>query len=148
MGKFAGFLKRLKKVAGLGSSILSGINDIYKGVKPYADTIISSVVPGGEYINKGLSTASGWFDKIQPYAQKYLVDESNKEQLEGLKNNVKRYGGDIAQKALNNYMNEQDELFNKRGEYDIKDHAVKTGVNAFKSIFGAPLNRPSRPELE
>jgi hypothetical protein len=135
---------------------LSGINDVYKGVKPYADTFKSSVIPGGEWINKGLSTASGWIDNVQPYAQKYLIDESSKDQLEGIKNNIKRYGGDIDQKALNNYLDEQDELFNRRGDYDIKEHAVKTGMNAFKelapyvnkTIFGAPLNRPSRPELE
>ena len=40
MGKFAGFLKRMKKVAGIGSGILGGINDIYKGIKPLVNTAV------------------------------------------------------------------------------------------------------------
>ena len=98
MGKFAGFLKRVKKVAGFGNSILNSLNDLYKGVKPYAESIIASYVPGGELINKCLNYGSKLIDNIQPYAQKYLVDEDNKEQLQKLSNNIKRYGGDIHKK--------------------------------------------------
>ena len=58
MGKFAGFLKRVKKLAGYGASLLSGVNDIYKGVKPFADSVIGSL-PYGEYINKGLDFNAG-----------------------------------------------------------------------------------------
>ena len=161
MGKFAGFLKRLKKVAGLGSSILSGINDVYKGIKPYADTFISSVVPGGEYINKGLNMASGWIDNVKPYAQKYLIDETNKEQLENLEKNIKRYGGNITQRALNNYLDEQEAIYNNRGNYTLNDLSIDLtrsyagntagdvakglikSANNFKSIFGQPLNQKS-----
>ena len=154
MGKFAGFLKRIKKVAGFGNSILTGLNDLYKGVKPYAENIISSYVPGGELINKGLNFGSKMIDNIQPYAQKYLVDEDNKEQLEKLNNNIKRYGGDITQKALNNYMDEQEAIYNNKGNYTLNDHAIKTGTHFIRnngdafsglmknknSIFGNPLN--------
>ena len=49
MGKFAGFLKRIKKVAGLGSAVLNGLNNAYKAVKPVADTLIN-LVPCGNYI--------------------------------------------------------------------------------------------------
>ena len=45
MGKYAGFLKRMKKIAGYGMNLLSGLNDIYKGVKPMAENVISSL-PG------------------------------------------------------------------------------------------------------
>ena len=79
--------------------------------------------------------------------QNYLVDEDNKEQLQKLSNNIKRYGGDITQKALNNYMDEQDELFNTKGNYTLNDYAIKSGSDAFSgliknkgSIFGKPLN--------
>ena len=46
MGKFAGFLKRVKKLAGYGGNLLSSLNDIYKGVKPFANTIIGAVPYG------------------------------------------------------------------------------------------------------
>ena len=81
MGKFAGFLKRIKKVAGVGMSVLNGLNNIYKGIKPFAQDIVGAL-PFGSYINKGLDVSSKLIDKVQPYAQKYLVDDSNKEQLE------------------------------------------------------------------
>ena len=57
MSQFAGFLKRVKKLAGYGGNVLSSLNDIYKGVKPFADTIIGAV-PYGNYINKGLDFGS------------------------------------------------------------------------------------------
>ena len=51
MGKFAGFLKRVKKIAGLGSGILGGINDMYKSVKPLVNTAVG-FLPGGSFIIK------------------------------------------------------------------------------------------------
>ena len=57
MGKFAGFLKRVKKLAGYGGSVLSSLNDIYKGVKPFVEPIIWAV-PYCNYINKGLDIGS------------------------------------------------------------------------------------------
>ena len=65
MGKFAGFLKRAKKLAGYGVGLLSGINDIYKGVKPFADSVIGAL-PFGGVINKGLNIGSKIIDKVQP----------------------------------------------------------------------------------
>ena len=57
MGKFAGFLKHIKKVARLGSAVLNGLNNAYKAVKPVADTLIN-FVPCGNYITTGLNCAS------------------------------------------------------------------------------------------
>ena len=51
MGKFAGFLKRAKKLAGIGSGILGGINDIYKQIKPLFNTAVG-FLPGGSFINQ------------------------------------------------------------------------------------------------
>ena len=51
MGKFAGFLKRVKKIAGIGSGILGGINDVYKSIKPLVNTAVG-FLPGGSFINQ------------------------------------------------------------------------------------------------
>ena len=40
MGKFAGFLKRAKRLAGIGSGIMGTINNSYKSVKPAVDTVV------------------------------------------------------------------------------------------------------------
>ena len=54
MGKFAGFLKCVKKkLAEYGGNVLSSLNDIYKGIKPFVEPILGAV-PYGNYINKGL----------------------------------------------------------------------------------------------
>ena len=132
MGKFAGFLKRIKKVAGLGSAVLNGLNNAYKAVKPAADTLIN-LVPCGNYITTGLNWASKAIDTINPIAQKYLIDEDNKEKLENLSNNIKRHVGNVAQKALNTYTDMQDELYKNKGNFSLKDYGNKM-------IFSKPLN--------
>ena len=63
MGKFAGFLKRMKKVAGIGSGILSDINGIYNGIKPLVNTAIR-FLPGGSFLNQGLDIVSNIIDKV------------------------------------------------------------------------------------
>jgi hypothetical protein len=68
MGKFAGFLKRAKKIAGFGLGALGKINDIYKGIKPYVSDIID-MVPYGNYINKGLDIGSKVLDKAKPFTK-------------------------------------------------------------------------------
>ncbi len=47
MGKFAGFLKRAKRLAGIGSSIVGTINNLYKSVKPAVDTVVGLLHGGG-----------------------------------------------------------------------------------------------------
>ena len=132
MGKFAGFLKRVKKVAGLGTAVLNGLNSVYKSVKPFTQDIVGAL-PFGSYINKGLDVGSKLIDKVQPYAQKYLIDESNKDDLENLSNNIKRHAGNVAQKALNTYMDVQDDLYDNKGNLNLKDYGSKM-------LFGKPLN--------
>ena len=132
MGKFAGFLKRIKKAAGLGTAVLNGLNSVYKSVKPFSENIVGTL-PFGSYINKGLDVGSKLIDKIQPYAQKYLIDDSNKDELENLSNNIKRHAGNVAQKALNTYMDVQDELYDNKGNLSLKDYGSKM-------LFGKPLN--------
>ena len=131
MGKFAGFLKRIKKVAGLGSAVLNGLNNAYKAVKPAADILIN-LVPGGNYITTGLNWTSKVIDTINPIAQKYLI-EDNKEKLENLSNNIKRHAGNVAQKTLNTYTDMQDELYKNKGNFTLKDYGNKM-------LFGKPLN--------
>ena len=61
MVKFAGFLKRAKKIAGVGMNVLNAVNNIYKGVKPFVEPIVGSL-PFGSAINKGLDIASNVID--------------------------------------------------------------------------------------
>ena len=132
MGKFAGFLKRIKKAAGLGTAVLNVLNSVYKSIKPFSEDIVGAL-PFGSYINKGLDVGSKLIDKVQPYAQKYLIDEDNKDDLENLSNNIKRHAGNVAQKALNTYMDVQDELYDNKGNLSLKDYSSKM-------LFGKPLN--------
>ena len=111
MGKFAGFLKRAKKIAGLGSGILGGINDMYKSVKPLVNTAVR-FFPAGSFINQGLDIASNVVDKIQPYTKNW-IDNSDKDKIKSFNDNVKRVGGNIANSLLDKYQ---------------------------ESIFGNPLN--------
>ena len=122
MGKFAGFLKRAKKLVGFGANALSSLNDIYKGVKPFADTVIG-VLPYGNYINKGLDIGSKVIDKIKPITSNWLND-NDKNKLKDIDKNIKRYGGTVTQNLLNNYIDYQDNR--------LKDYG--------NSIFGNPLN--------
>ena len=130
MGKFAGFLKRVKKLAGYGVGLLSGVNDIYKGIKPFAENVIGSL-PGGNIINKGLSLGSKLIDKVQPITKNWIT-EDDKEKIENINDIIKRYGGNAAQYTLNNYLDEQDAIYNNRGNYSLSDYG--------NSIFGNPIN--------
>ena len=133
----------MKKAAGYGMSLLSGLNDIYKGIKPVAENVISAL-PGGSFINQGLNWGSKMLDFAQPYAQKYLVDDDNKKDLEQFEQNVKSHGGDIAQKALNNYLDTQERIYSNKGDYSLSDYGFDIAKDVVKKkvkpIFGKPLN--------
>ena len=90
MGKFAGFLKRAKKIAGFAVGVLNGLNKVYKAVQPFTEDIISAV-PLGSYINKGLNVASKVVDKVAPITKNWLEDD-DKAKLKKINNNIKRYG--------------------------------------------------------
>ena len=152
MGKFAGFLKRAKKIEGFAGGVLNGLNKVYKAVQPFTEDIVGAL-PFGNYINKGLNTASKVVDKIAPITKNWL-DEDDKAKLKKINSNIKRYGGDIAQKALNNYMDTQEELLRRGGDYSLKDYSLKTAGDvaaglvkrAGKPLFGQPVNKPmNRP---
>ena len=159
MGKFAGFLKRAKKVAGFAGGILNGLNKVYKAVQPFTEDIVGAL-PFGNYINKDY-TASKVVDKVAPITKNWLEDE-DKAKLKKITGNIKRYGGDIAQKALNNYMDTQEELLRRGGDYSLSDYSLKTAGDvaaglvksasssgmkrAGKPLFGQPINKPlSKP---
>ena len=148
MGKFAGFLKRAKKIAGFAGGVLNGLNKVYKAVQPFTEDIVGAL-PFGNYINKGLNTASKVVDKIAPITKNWL-NEDDKAKLKKINSNIKRYGGDIAQKALNNYMDTQEELLRRGGDYSLSDYSLKTAGDvaaglvkrASKPLFVEPVKRP------
>lgn len=112
MGKFAGFLKRLKKIAGYGGAVLGGINDLYKNTKPFVNSIVSAL-PGGGYINQGLDFASKVIDKAVPYTNAFL-DASERSKAIKYADDIKRKGGDIANKMLDKHYSLFDEPVNNR----------------------------------
>ena len=116
MGKFAGFLKRLKKIAGYGGTILSGINDLYKNTKPFINSVVSAL-PGGGYINQGLDIASNVIDKVVPFTKSFL-DENDRNKAVKYADNIKRHGGDVANKLLDTHYSLFDEPVNNRQFYE------------------------------
>ena len=74
MGKFAGFLKRAKKIAGFAGGVLNGLNKVYKAVQPFTEDIVGAL-PFGNYINKGLNVASKVVDKVALITKNWLEDE-------------------------------------------------------------------------
>ena len=91
MGKFAGFLKRAKRLAGIGSGIVGTMNNLYKSVKPAVDTVVG-FLPGGGVINQVLSGASKAVDMIQPYTNNWL-NNSDKRTLKSMNGTAEKIGG-------------------------------------------------------
>ena len=100
MGKFAGFLKRAKKIVGIGMNVLNSFNDIYKGIKPFAEPIVGAL-PFGNYINKGLDAASTVIDKVQPFTNRWLNDK-DKLTSSRISNSVQKFVDKATQGLLNN----------------------------------------------
>ena len=117
MGKFAGFLKRAKKIAGIGMNVLDAVNNIYKGVNPFVEPIVSAI-PYGSAINTGLNVASNVIDKIQPFTNRWLTDK-DKNTSNRIANGVQKIGGTVAQGLVNKYMDVQDSLLNSKGRNNI-----------------------------
>ena len=107
MGKFAGFLKRAKKIAGFGLGVLNKLNDVYKGVKPYVSDIIE-MVPYGNYINKGLDIGSKILDKTKPLKNVLLDNEEDKKKSKRINKKVKQYVGKGTEYALNKVLDSQE----------------------------------------
>ena len=118
MGKFAGFLKRAKRLAGIGSGILGTVNNLYKSVKPAVDTIVG-LLPGGGVINSVLSGASKGIDMIQPYTNNWVNDRDRKT-LNSMNKTADKIGG-----------------FLNSGPLEFAANKILDNHN---SIFGNPLN--------
>ena len=79
MGKFAGFLKSAKRLAGIGSGIVGSINNLYKSVKPAVDTVVSFLPGGGGgVINQVLDKGSKIVDKVQDYTNNWITNTDRK----------------------------------------------------------------------
>ena len=112
MVKFAGFLKRMKKIAGIGMNVLSKVNDVYKEIKPIAKSVISAL-PGGGYINQGLDFVSGAVDKVAPITNAW-IDASDRAKISQYTDKSKRLIGDVSNRLVNSYFDVQDTLSNKQ----------------------------------
>ena len=91
MGKFAGFLKRAKRLASIGSGIMGTINNLYKSVKPAVDTVVS-FLPGGGVINQVLDKGSKVIDKVQDYTKDWVTDTDRKT-LNSMNRTADKIGG-------------------------------------------------------
>ena len=87
-------------------NVLNSFNDIYKGIKPFAEPIIGAL-PFGGYINKQFDAASTVIDKIQPFTNRWLSDKdiitSSK-----VTDKIHNIAGKATQGLLNNYLDTQD----------------------------------------
>ncbi len=140
MVKFAGFLKRMKKIAGVGMNVLSKVNDVYKEIKPIAKSVISAL-PGGGYINQGLDFVSGAVDKVAPITNAW-IDASDRAKISQYTDKSKRLIGDVSNRLVNSYFDVQDALSNKPEEEENKKILPKpSGQNL---LFGnLIINLPS-----
>ena len=120
MGKFAGFLKRAKRLAGIGSGILGTVNNLYKSVKPAVDTVVG-LLPGGSVINSVLSGASKGIDMIQPITNKWLKDRDQKT-FNSMNRTAEKVGG-----------------FLNSGPLEFVANKVLDNQDSIRSIFGNPL---------
>ena len=121
MGKFAGFLKRAKRLAGIGSGILGTVNNLYKSVKPAVDTVVG-FLPGGGVINQVLSGASKAVDMIQPYTNNWITDHDRKT-LNSMNKTANKIGS-----------------FLNTGPLEFAANKILDNQDSIKSIFGEPLN--------
>ena len=150
MVKFAGFLKRMKKIAGIGMNVLSKVNDVYKEIKPIAKSVISAL-PGGGYINQGLDFVSGAVDKVAPITNAW-IDASDRAKISQYTDKSKRLIGDIGNRLVNSYFDVQDALSNKPEEEEAKQ-AKQVGLYSERGqenkkilpkpsglLFGNPIN--------
>ena len=119
MGKFAGFLKRAKRLAGIGSGIVGTINNLYKSVKPAVDTVVS-FLPGGGVINQVLDKGSKVVDKIHDFTKDWVTD--------------------IDRKALNNMNKTANKVGNFLNSGPLEFAANKILDSQNSSLFGEPLN--------
>ena len=148
MVKFAGFLKRMKKIAGIGMNVLSKVNDVYKEIKPIAKSVISAL-PGGGYINQGLDFVSGAVDKVAPITNAW-IDASDRAKISQYTDKTKRLIGDVGNRLVNSYFDVQYALSNKpeeeeeakqvgpyseRGQENKKILPKPSGL-----LFGNPIN--------
>ena len=124
MGKFAGFLKRVKRVAGFASNVLSKINDVYKSTKPIVQGVVNAL-PGGGYINQALDFGSNVIDKITPMTNKW-IETSDRTKINEFTDKAKRLGSDVMFKLTNEYTKAQQERMNDFDEKNL--------------IFGNPIN--------
>ena len=142
MVKFAGFLKRMKKIAGIGMNVLSKVNDVYKEIKPIAKSVISAL-PGGGYINQGLDFVSGAVDKVAPITNAW-IDASDRAKISQYTDKSKRLIGDIGNRLVNSYFDVQDALSNKPEEeakqVGQENKKILPKPSGQGLLFGNPIN--------
>ena len=118
MGKFAGFLKRAKRLAGIGSGIVGTINNLYKSVKPAIDTVVG-FLPGGGVINQVLDKCSKIVDKVQDYTNNWITNTDRKT-LNSMNKTANKIGSFLNSRPL--------------------EFAANKILDNQESIFGNPLN--------
>ena len=77
MGKFAGALKRAKRLAGIGAGILGTVNNLYKSVMTPVTSLVD-LLPGGKVINTVLKAGSNKVDKWQENTKDWITNNDRK----------------------------------------------------------------------
>lgn len=138
MVKFAGFLKRMKKIAGIGMNVLSKVNDVYKEIKPIAKSVISAL-PGGGYINQGLDFVSGAVDKVTPITNAW-IDASDRAKISQYTDKTKRLIGDVGNRLVNSYFDVQVGKQSLNTSVGNQQQIQKEDEEKKGLIFGKPIN--------
>ena len=138
MVKFAGFLKRMKKIAGIGMNVLSKVNDVYKEMKPIAKSVISTL-PGGGYINQGLDFVSEAVDKVAPITNAW-IDASDRAKISQYTDKSKRLIGDIGNRLVNSYFDVQVGKQSLNTSVGNQQQKQKEDEEKKGLIFGKPIN--------
>ena len=138
MVKFAGFLKRMKKIAGIGMNVLSKVNDVYKEIKPIAKSVISAL-PGGGYINQGLDFVSGAVDKVAPITNAW-IDASDRAKISQYTDKSKRLIGDVSNRLVNSYFDVQVGKQSLNTSVGNQQQIQKEDEEKKGLIFGKPIN--------
>ena len=140
MGKFAGALKRAKRLAGIGAGILGTVNNLYKSVMTPVTGLVD-LLPGGKVINTVLQAGSKKVDKWQENTKDWIT-KNDRATFNSMNKTAKQIGGFINNlipwDTVGNFV--ADKVNSTDGNNSTLGNVASFIGNNASSIFGEPLN--------
>ncbi len=141
MGKFAGFLKRAKRLAGIGAGILGTVNNLYKSVMTPVTSLVD-LLPGGKVINTVLKAGSNKVDKWQENTKDWIT-KNDRATFNSMNKTAKQIGGFINKlvpwDTVGNFVADKVNSTDGNNSSTLGNVSSTIG-NVASSIFGEPLN--------